>query len=170
MTLHFAYGSNMDRAMMRRRCPGAQEAGRAVLDGFRTIVNDDGLITVVRAPGVCVHGVLWRIGVRDRAALNAYEGLDVGLYRAVTLPVRFRGGRSGAPGGARVRALLYLARSSRRGRPKPGYLPLVLDAARAASLPDGYVAALARLGPAGFFGTRARDIGEFSGEVSGGLS
>ena len=42
MTLHFAYGSNMSRALMRRRCPGARGLGPARLEGWRYIITRDG--------------------------------------------------------------------------------------------------------------------------------
>jgi gamma-glutamylcyclotransferase (GGCT)/AIG2-like uncharacterized protein YtfP len=136
MTLNFAYGSNMSRALMRPRCPSAREIGVAILDGFRFIVTADGYASVVRAPGERVHGLLWRLAPRDLAALNAYEGLDHGLYRAVTLPVR--------SGATRASALVYVARSRVPGVPRPGYLDCVLAAARDIDLPAGYVDTLAR--------------------------
>jgi gamma-glutamylcyclotransferase (GGCT)/AIG2-like uncharacterized protein YtfP len=136
MTLHFAYGSNMSRALMRPRCPSAREVGVATLDGFRFIVTADGYASAVRAPGERVHGLVWRLTPRDLAALNAYESLDQGLYRAVTLPVRV--------GAARASALVYLGRSRAPGVPRPGYLACVLAAARELDLPATYVDDLAR--------------------------
>jgi gamma-glutamylcyclotransferase (GGCT)/AIG2-like uncharacterized protein YtfP len=138
MTLHFAYGSNMSRALMRPRCPSAREIGTAMLDGFRFIVTGDGYASVLRAPGERVHGLLWRLTPRDLAALNAYEGLDHGLYRAVTLPVRVGAARASAP------ALVYVGRSRVPGVPRPGYLECVLVAARELDLPVAYVDTLTR--------------------------
>ena len=134
--LHFAYGSNMDRAAMLRRCPGAHAIGTARLDAWRFIVTRDGYASVVPAPGEVVHGVLWRLGPRDLAAVNAYESLDSGLYRRRMLAV--------SCGGRRLPALVYVAREHRAGRPKPGYQDLVVAAARAWGLPGAYVGALAR--------------------------
>ena len=136
MTLHFAYGSNMSRALMRPRCPSAREVGVATLDGFRFIITADGYASVVRAPGERVHGLAWRLAPRDLAALNAYESLDQGLYRAVTLPVRIAA--------ACAPALVYVGRSRVHGVPRPGYLELVLAAARELDLPADYRGALAR--------------------------
>jgi hypothetical protein len=110
--LHFAYASNMDRAAMRRRCPGARLVGGAVLRDHR------------------------RLTPRDLAALNAYENLESGLYRAACLPVR--------AGGCVVRALVYVGRSGVPGRPRLGYMQLVAAAARDAGLPSDYVASLER--------------------------
>jgi len=136
MTLHFAYGSNMSRALMRPRCGAAREIGTGVLEGYRFIITADGYASVLPAPGGIVHGLVWRLTPRDLAALDAYESLGTGLYRAVTLPVR--------RGGAHVPALVYVGRSRVPGRPRPGYLADVLAAARELGFPPPYVRALAR--------------------------
>ena len=136
MTLYFAYGSNMSRALMRRHCPHARPLGTAVLEGHRFIIMADGYASVVKYTGMCVYGVLWRLGPGETAALDAYESIDTGLYRRWVLPVT-RGGRDQA-------ALVYVGHSRRRGRPKSGYMDLVLAAARDWSLPAPYVATLAR--------------------------
>src|SRR5262249_7942784 len=151
MTLYFAYGSNMSRALMRPRCPSAREVGVAVLTGHRFIVTADGYASVVRAPGAHVHGLLWRLAPRDLAALNAYEGLGSGLYRIVTLPVRI--------GARRAAALVYVGRSRSPGVPKPGYLELVLAAARELDFPAAYRRNLARFMPSGWRVPRAPETG-----------
>jgi cation transport regulator ChaC len=152
MTLYFAYGSNMSRPLMRPRCPSARELGVARLDGHRFIVTGDGYASIVPAPGGVVHGVLWRLAPRDLAALNAYERLDQGLYRAATLPVR--------SGARRVAALVYIGCSRAEGVPRPGYIQLVLAAARDVGLPAGYIGELARWAPSGWRGARAPETGE----------
>ena len=152
MPLHFAYGSNMSQALMRRRCPAAQAIGRAKLAGWDFIITGDGYASVVPKAGGIVHGVLWRLTARDLAALNAYESLDTGLYRRRILPVRAH------EGGPAERALVYVARDRRRGRPLPGYQAIVVAAARDWELPAGYVRRLERWGNGG---VRAREIGDF---------
>jgi gamma-glutamylcyclotransferase (GGCT)/AIG2-like uncharacterized protein YtfP len=141
MTLYFAYGSNMSRALMRAHCPHAEALGVATLDHWRFLVTTDGYASILPSPGEVVHGVLWRITPRDLAALNAYESVDTGLYRTRRLPVRGDSGLS--------QALVYLGRSQAEGRPKPGYLDLVLAAAREWCLPEDYVRKLARTGTHG---------------------
>src|ERR1700690_2013210 len=118
MTLYFAYGSNMSRAGMRRRRPHPHSVGTAVLDHYRFIVGLAGWGSGVPAPGQSVHGVLWRLSPRDRAALHAYELVDKGLYSVRTLPVRQKE-KSGA---RRVPAMTYILRRQSPGRPKPGYV------------------------------------------------
>jgi gamma-glutamylcyclotransferase (GGCT)/AIG2-like uncharacterized protein YtfP len=134
--LHFAYGSNMDAVRLERRCPTARFAGRAMLPGYRFMIMREGYATVVAEPGACVHGVLWRLAARDLAALNAYERLDSGLYRAVI--------RTIVANRRRHAALVYVGGNGVRGRPRSGYMEDVMAAARAAALPIDYLNHLAR--------------------------
>ena len=152
MTLYFAYGSNMSRAMMRTHCPAAKEIGTAVLDGHRFVITADGYASIERRAGNVVHGVLWRLTPRDLAALNIYESVDTGLYHLRRLMVRRAGGGHNA--------LVYVARPRGTGRPKPGYLELVVDAARDWNFPRAYVAELARWASSGLNGARSLSTGE----------
>jgi hypothetical protein len=138
--LHFAYGSNMDRTIMRRHARGAVPIGVACLADHHFIITADGYASVERARATSVHGVLWRLTPHDRVTLDIWEGIASGKYRAATMPVR--------QGGYLRPALVYLGRSSETGRPKPGYMELVLAAARAWSLPHCYLAWLQRWVPA----------------------
>jgi hypothetical protein len=141
--LHFAYGSNMDRAVMRAHAPAASPLGVAVLADHRFVISADGYASVEADRAHSVYGVLWRLTARDRVTLDAWENLAAGLYCAKYLPVR-------RPAWRRP-ALVYVARrrgfggfggSGAFGRPKPGYMELVLAAARAWNLPADYVASL----------------------------
>ena len=149
MTLYFAYGSNMSGALMRPRCPSARELGVAALAGHRFVITTDGYASIARAPGSTVHGLLWRLGPRDLAALNAYESLASGLYRIETLPVRL--------GARRMPAMIYIGRARAPGPPRPGYLELVLAAAEELALPAPYRKGLARMLPSGLRTSRATD-------------
>jgi gamma-glutamylcyclotransferase (GGCT)/AIG2-like uncharacterized protein YtfP len=137
--LYFAYGSNMSRGPMARRCPTAREIGRAVLRDYRFAIMANGYATVVPALGQDVHGLVWKIGPRDLAALDAYEDVSGGLYRRAMLPV--------VQDGATVKVLVYLGNETREGRPRPDYMAEVIAAARDCGLPQDYVATLARVGP-----------------------
>jgi gamma-glutamylcyclotransferase (GGCT)/AIG2-like uncharacterized protein YtfP len=137
--LYFAYGSNMSRGPMRQRCPTAQDAGRAILRGYRFVIMASGYASVVPAAGQDVHGLLWRIGPRDLAALDDYEDIAGGLYRQAMLPV-LRDGKT-------VEALVYLGCETREGRPRAAYIADVVAAARDCGLPEDYIAGLARFAP-----------------------
>lgn len=136
MLLHFAYGSNMDRALMRANCPAARPVGTATLEGYRFIIAACGYASVEPRPGAVVHGVLWRLTRSDLASLDRYENVASRLYDRHMLPVRTRSGR--------VRALTYIVGARGEGRPKPGYMELVLKAARDWKLPERHLRELAR--------------------------
>jgi gamma-glutamylcyclotransferase (GGCT)/AIG2-like uncharacterized protein YtfP len=139
--LYFAYGSNMSRGPMRARCPTAQETGRAILQDHRVVIMANGYASVVPAAEQDVHGILWRIGPQDLAALDDYEDVAGGLYRHATLPVLVDG--------ETVTALVYLGCEEREGHPRPGYIALVVEAARECGLPEDYIERLARLATGG---------------------
>jgi len=147
--LHFAYGSNMSSALMRRRCPQACALGTATIRGWEFVITPDGFGSIAPRAGGVVHGVLWRLTPRDLAAINAYESLDSGLYVRRLLPVEH--------GGRRELALVYVARRRGRGRPRPGYISVVTGAAREWRLPERHVRALARWSPSGWHGARWKD-------------
>lgn len=151
MTLHFSYGANMDRAGMAKRCPGAKALGRAILDGYRFVITSDGYASVTPARGCAVHGVVWRLTPRDLAALNSFESLSSGLYRSVPMPVLL--------GNARVRATVYVGRAG-EGKPKPGYLETIMDAARGWRLPAEYIEGLERWRASGWRGKHPAETGD----------
>ena len=150
MTLYFAYGANMERAAMARRCGAAIPLGPAVLRGWRYVIAE-GYGSVAPARGAHVCGVLWRLTARDLAALNIFESLDSGLYRRATLTVDI--------GGQRVRALVYVGRKGGKRRAMPGYQERIVAAAEEWRLPKRYIAQLRRLAP-GYRGSRPAETGE----------
>ncbi|MFI5014665.1 MAG: gamma-glutamylcyclotransferase family protein [Hyphomicrobiales bacterium] len=135
MRLYFAFGANMEIEGMSRRCPGAPALGVARLDDYRFAIVHPGFATVIPAIGSVVHGVLWRLGSRELAVLDAYENIASGLYSRAEKPVR-QGTRT-------LRALTYFVRHPRAGRARPGYLEdCVLPAARHWKLPAAYIRSL----------------------------
>jgi hypothetical protein len=151
VTLHFAYGANMSRAVMRRHAPAAQPLGVAQLPGYRFVITADGYASVAPAPAQVVYGVAWRITARDRVTLDVWENTAAGLYRAEQLLVQVQR--------RRMVALVYLARPGREGRPKPGYMELVAAAAREWDLPAPYLQSLMHRPPP----WRPRTSGPFRG-------
>lgn len=146
MPLYFAYGSNLNRAAMARRCPGARAIGPARLDNHRFFVGIDGWGSVKPVPGACVHGVLWRLTPRDLAALHVYEHLHRGLYDVRHFPVRV--------GTRRLLAMIYLLRRRAPGRPRPGYAEMIAADARGWKLPETYARSVERWSTSRWTGAR----------------
>ena len=144
MTLHFAYGANMSRDIMRRYAPNAEPHGPALLRDHRFLISTDGYASVSAAPGQTVHGVVWRLTARDRVSLDAWENTAAGLYRAECMTVQVAGRTASVLVTASASALVYVARSDAVGRPRPGYMELVVAAAQEWDLPAAYRRSLTR--------------------------
>jgi hypothetical protein len=82
--LHFAYGSNMHRTVMRKHAPNAEPVGLASLADYRFVIIADGYASIEPARTHAVHGVLWRLTPRDRVSLDTWENIAGGLYCAKT--------------------------------------------------------------------------------------
>ena len=136
MPLHFAYGSNMDEAAMRTRCPDARVLGTARLAGYRFVLMGNGSASVRPAAAAAAPGVLYDLAASDVASLDDYEDVAGGLYTKASLPV-VRGA------GSVEDALVYLGTDPTPGRPvHAGYMEGIVAAARAFGLPDAHIATL----------------------------
>jgi hypothetical protein len=55
---------------------------------------------------------------------------------------------------------VYITRRRGEGTPRPGYIELVVAAARDWKLPQRYITSLQRWSPSGWRGARAKDTGD----------
>lgn len=131
--LYFAYGANMQRGDMLRRCPGAVYVGRARLAHHTFRINTHGLATVAPALHELVHGVVWQINSVHAQALDAYEGLGYGLYRRAQGTVWLE------QTGQRLPVMYYVAANNEPGYPRVDYLNEIIAAAERNGLHGMYV-------------------------------
>ena len=75
---YIAYGSNINRTIMRRRCPDARAIGRITLSDARLVfrVHAD----LIYEPGSFVPAVLWEISELDERSLDHAEGVHKDSY------------------------------------------------------------------------------------------
>ena len=92
---YFGYGSNLDVAEMRKRCPDAELVGVARLMGWKVYMDSNGYATIAEDNG-CTEGALWLVSDADIEALDEYEGLDRGLYEKRVVEVEMNGERRNA--------------------------------------------------------------------------
>ena len=118
---YFSYGYNMNRREMADRCPAATPVGAAVVDGWSFHINERGVATIEASPVGRVEGVLWTVTEACLRELDRFEGVAGGLYRRETVTVEIAG--------SKVEALVYVADCHRIGRPRAGYLEVVLEGA-----------------------------------------
>jgi gamma-glutamylcyclotransferase (GGCT)/AIG2-like uncharacterized protein YtfP len=140
MAIYAAYGSNMDPAQMRMRCPHSPVAGAGWVEGWRLTFGaeehgwEGALATIVEEPGARVYVGLYDVTKEDERVLDAWEGADTGLYRKVRVRVASLEGD--------VLAWVYVLDGFEGGLPSARYLGVLADAAEAAGAPDDYVAEL----------------------------
>ena len=113
MKIYFAYGSNMNEARMKTRCPSAICLGKATLHGYRLVERL--YADIQRMDGASVEGMVWAIDDTDLARLDAFEGVAKGIYARRTYTVEHHGQRK------RVTAyeMTDATRKTRDGIPDP---------------------------------------------------
>ena len=127
-TLYFAYGSNLDPAQMRRRCPTSAPAGPAALDGWRLAFGGHSrtwggpVATLVRDRDEWVDGLLYALLPDDLAVLDRCEGHPF-CYRRRLLLVTDETGR-------RRRVQVYILPLAEEAPPAPAYLSVLWRAYR----------------------------------------
>ena len=114
---YFAYGSNMDLSQMRQRCPEAVFVNIAKLSGYRFIINNHGVATVIPKTVCNVYGITWNITSSDEELLDEYEGIKCGTYIKKNVDVKLDTKEI-------ITALIYIARDSNIGYPRNGYKEL----------------------------------------------
>lgn len=79
--LYIAYGSNMNRQQMLRRCPKASPAGTGVIHGWKLVMR--GVADIVRSDEDFVPVALWWVTRECLDSLDAYEGAPYLYQRRV---------------------------------------------------------------------------------------
>jgi gamma-glutamylcyclotransferase (GGCT)/AIG2-like uncharacterized protein YtfP len=79
---YFAYGANLNKRGMSRRCPAAQPVGIATLKDYKLCFKR--FADIIPTPGAQVMGVVWQITPSCMRALDSYEGAD---YQQITITV-----------------------------------------------------------------------------------
>jgi gamma-glutamylcyclotransferase len=140
---YFAYGSNMNWAQMKKRCPSAKFVAVACLAGRRLAITRKsrrrlcGTADVVPDARSAVWGILYEIDDRDLARLDGFED-GYGRERMAVV--------AAGDGAAPVEAWVYVAEKEEAPPPPNAlYMSLILEGARAWKLPEDYVEMLARI-------------------------
>jgi gamma-glutamylcyclotransferase (GGCT)/AIG2-like uncharacterized protein YtfP len=140
MALYAAYGSNLDPSQMAERAPHSPPAGSGWLVGWRLGFGGEDLgwegsiATLAESPADQVFVMLYDLSPPDEAALDSWEGADLGLYRKLRVRVQTM---EGSP-----LAWVYVLDAYEGGLPSARYLGIVADAAEVAGAPADYVADL----------------------------
>ena len=142
--LIFAYGSNMDPAQMRERCPASDlswfvaEARNWRLCFPRASVRRKGGVgSLAREEGSSVWGVVFTVSERDLVRLDQYEGVPSGAYLREPIQLHDQHGRE-------LSAMTYFAVPDGKVEHAPhrDYIDLYVKGAVYFGLPPNYVESL----------------------------
>jgi gamma-glutamylcyclotransferase len=123
---YFAFGSNLDRQQMKRRCPESKLVAPATLPnhalGFTgySWAWGGAVATVAEKRGAETEGLLYKLTDDDLRALDSFEG-HPNVYRRVRKYVRGADGR-------RVRAYVYIRPLDEPDDPSEEYLRVIMRA------------------------------------------
>ncbi|MGI8612657.1 MAG: gamma-glutamylcyclotransferase [Nocardioidaceae bacterium] len=137
MPLYAAYGSNLDPARMGERCPHSPLQGTGWLLGWRLTFGgeelgwDGALSTVVEHPLHQVFVALYDVTPEDAEALDAWEGVDIGVYRKLRVRVNTMEREQSA--------WIYTLDGYEGGLPSASYLGVLYEAALSAGAPEDYL-------------------------------
>ena len=117
---YFAYGSNLNKAQMRLRCPGSTAIGLFSLEGYQLVFRR--VADVAPAEGQTAFGALYTITKSDELTLDRYEGFrqsapDRGKYRKVVLELTV----AGLP----ASVMFYVMNSTSISPPDPHYYSVI---------------------------------------------
>ncbi len=149
--LYFAYGSNMDWAQMKERCPSATFVGVAALRDHRigftrkSIKRGCGVADALKHLGRDLWGVVYALSDADSAQLDRSEGFEAGRsknsYWRRDCLVFLDGDASRS-----LTVCCYFAEpEADPPPPNRSYKSLIVNGARSWGLPDAYVAELERI-------------------------
>lgn len=88
MLYYLAYGSNLNKSLMQKRCKTAQIKGSYVLNGYKLVFKY--YLTIEKDPQSKVYLGVWKIEQSDLKALDDYEDYPR-LYRKEYLNIELDG-------------------------------------------------------------------------------
>jgi gamma-glutamylcyclotransferase (GGCT)/AIG2-like uncharacterized protein YtfP len=144
--LYFAYGSNMERVLLKRLCPKAKFVTAAVLSDHElaffgnSTMWGGGMATIREKPGHEVAGVVWEIDEAERKTLDGYEGFP-DLYLRQEIQVL-------TPSGKLIAAFAYIMENpGRETPPSKRYKQLLISGAEEHGLSEKYIDFLESIRP-----------------------
>jgi gamma-glutamylcyclotransferase len=114
---YWAYGSNLNVAHMRVRCPKARKVRSLVLKDGALVFR--GVADVQGRRGSFVPGGLWRITAECEQSLDRYEGVSSGFYEKRYFAIKI--------GGKVEDVLFYKMRSRGIYPPSQSYLSTIMQ-------------------------------------------
>ena len=81
--LYFAYGSNLHKEQMKRRCSGCKYLKKYILQDYRLTFRSELCVAdIEHKKGFSVQGALFEITEKDESCLDKYEDFPI-LYKKI---------------------------------------------------------------------------------------
>lgn len=110
---YLAYGSNLNIAQMKCRCPDAKPVGTATIKDYELLFKGSktgAYLTIEPQKGSYVPVGVWEVTADDEEKLDLYEGYPTFYYKkTVCLPIEFFNGK----GTAERTAFVYIMHEDR---------------------------------------------------------
>lgn len=125
---YLAYGSNLNVAQMRYRCPSARIIGTAVIENYQLLFKGSktgSYLTIEPCEGHSVPVAAWEVTADDELRLDRYEGFP-NFYYKKELQLPITGMKTGK---VRMRdAFVYIMHEERQlGLPSANYVRICRD-------------------------------------------
>lgn len=124
--LYIAYGSNLNKEQMLRRCPNAKFVGIGKLENYSLEFRR--VLTVIPTPGLNVPVAVWEISPSDEAHLDIYEAFPY-TYSKQSLHVNFADGTG-------CSAMAYIMNGGYLAPPSASYFDIVAQGFRDCGLDE----------------------------------
>ena len=134
---YFAYGSNMNFAQMRTRCPQSRFVRRATLRGYSFVYDGfsksrkGAVANIIECEGGIVWGGVFEIDEDCLKKLDSCENYP-NSYDRKHLDVQ-------ADSGDTFNAIAYFRIGRKPGKPSSAYRQIVIQGARDCGLPEKYI-------------------------------
>ena len=128
---YIAYGSNLNKVQINRRCPTAMPFATATLENYKLLFRGEkncAVATIEPKSGEKVPVVIWKITDMDEKSLDRYEGYPY-LYRKEEIEVKINN--------EKIKTMVYIMNEGRLiGTPSCYYYSTVRQGYKDFSLDD----------------------------------
>lgn len=128
---YLAYGSNLNVAQMRWRCPDARALGTATIEDYRLLFKGSktgSYLTIEAQEGAQVPVAVWEVSEEDEKRLDRYEGFPIFYYKK-ELELTFTGIKTGKK--RKRKCFVYIMHEDRPiGIPSRSYVETCIEGYR----------------------------------------
>ncbi len=137
MSYYFAYGSNLNKGQMKKRCPASRPIGKAYLPDYKFVYDGNSkkwkgpVANIVPCENETVWGAVYEVTEECIKKLDSCEGYPNSYDRKQVNVVD--------ENGKEYQCLVYLREALQEGTPTKEYKQIVIQGAKDFGLPADYI-------------------------------